>query len=469
MDSKISKKEIEIFRDSEVFPSAGHLLQIEAQPIENVLNHCLVVIDTNVLLLPFTIDQKDLRSIEDLYGRLRNERRIFVPAQVAREFVKNRASKLSELINNLNDLKSRIHSPQIGQYPLLQDMDEYQHVLDAEKNIKESTRALQDTISLLIEKIKMWSWNDPVSIIYSRIFTEDEIVELTLTREETIADFEKRASLKIPPGFKDSKKADGGIGDILIWHTILQLGREHQKPLIFVTGEEKADWWHKSGGKPLYPRFELVEEYWRETQGQSFHIVPLSKMLEIFGQNEAVIDNIRQSEMKQKATKLDVYEEALITDGQFLLRLMSMSRQNQSSLMRRFIPAGTLIDLGFGLSAKQITDVIGFDLKLKDNLGLFGEYFQIIGVDLAWNLENMFVLGKSENTFQLGAVPSQELGTTSGDVMLGAITLQTLRDLNINTDVKDLRMSFDLDLSIIADSSGKTFRCNHSEDVILLK
>ncbi|MEZ8877446.1 hypothetical protein [Vibrio alginolyticus] len=27
---------------------------------------------------------------------------------------------------------------------------------------------------------------------------------------------------------------------------------------MFVSGDEKADWWHQSGKKPLYPRFELV-------------------------------------------------------------------------------------------------------------------------------------------------------------------------------------------------------------------
>ncbi len=70
---------------------------------------------------------------------------------------------------------------------------------------------------------------------------------------------------------------------ILIWKTILEIGRKQKKDLIFVSGDTKADWWHQSSHRPLYPRSELIEEYRRESEGGSFHILGFGDFLKLFG------------------------------------------------------------------------------------------------------------------------------------------------------------------------------------------
>ena len=55
---------------------------------------------------------------------------------------------------------------------------------------------------------------------------------------------------KVPPGYKDASKDDGGIGDFLIWKTLLQLGSKEKKDFVFVTGEQKPDWFNQASGEP---------------------------------------------------------------------------------------------------------------------------------------------------------------------------------------------------------------------------
>jgi hypothetical protein len=102
----------------------------------------------------------------------------------------------------------------------------------------------------------------------------------------------------IPPGYKDSGKEDRGIGDFLIWLTILEAGKTRKKSLLFVSGEEKSDWFHKSEGRTLYPRYELVDEYRRSSEGQSFHMVSFSQFLNMYGASESTVEEVREEETR---------------------------------------------------------------------------------------------------------------------------------------------------------------------------
>jgi hypothetical protein len=66
--------------------------------------------------------------------------------------------------------------------------------------------------------------------------------------------------------------------------------------VVFVSGEEKVDWWHRSEGQTLYPRYELVDEFRRNSDGHSFYIVNFSRLLDIYGASEEVVQEVRQSE-----------------------------------------------------------------------------------------------------------------------------------------------------------------------------
>lgn len=111
--------------------------------------------------------------------------------------------------------------------------------------------------------MRNWLWNDPVSKIYSRLFVDDVLFDVPFDKEELLQELERRKTLGIPPGYKDSGKRLNAVGDLLIWKTILELAKQDHKDVIFVTSEEKADWckdlhaFLSRGNRPLFPA-ELV-------------------------------------------------------------------------------------------------------------------------------------------------------------------------------------------------------------------
>jgi hypothetical protein len=196
-------------------------------------------------LTPYIIGKEDLLDqCRKTYKPLSSEKRLIVPGQVAREFAKNRA---------VDDVKSRIQE---------------------------------------------WRWNDPVTLLYSEVFDENTIADPPIDKDALQKDLEHRQLNKIPPGYKDGTKRDSGIGDLLIWYTILEVGKTKKKSVIFVSGDEKADWYLRGeGGQALYPRYELVDEFRRSSDGHTFHIIKFSHFLELFGASKQVVQEVRQEEV----------------------------------------------------------------------------------------------------------------------------------------------------------------------------
>lgn len=262
----------------------------------DVVDSCMVVLDTNVLLVPYTIGGKSLLVIEDLFRSLAFEQRLVIPGQVAREFARNRPIKLTELFKQIGDKKGKAVRLEIGKYPLLEGIPEYQSALQIERRANELISQYQAALSRVIDHIRGWEWNDPVSVLYGSIITPSVVVDPKIDESAVREDLSRRQTNKIPPGYKDSAKEDNGVGDLLIWRTILHVGAQSSRDLIFVTAEQKADWWHRSGSEALYPRHELVDEYYRASHGKSFHLVSLSRLLNLKGASAEAVAEVRKGE-----------------------------------------------------------------------------------------------------------------------------------------------------------------------------
>jgi hypothetical protein len=65
--------------------------------------------------------------------------------------------------------------------------------------------------------------------------------------------------------------------------------------VLFVSGDEKPDWWHQSERQALYPRYELLDEFHR-TSKRWFHIARFSTFLEAFGASDKAVAEVRQEE-----------------------------------------------------------------------------------------------------------------------------------------------------------------------------
>lgn len=277
------------------FPSVGSLLQSTYAPLGSILGECIVILDTNALLVPFGTGKDSLAQIRQTYSRLVAEKRLFVPGQVVREFSVNRPAKLTDLHHAIS-LKRDIGNPKAGDYPLLEATKSYSKVKELEEQVRQLLNKYRGAVGEVLEEIQGWTWNDPVSQMYREVLTPGVVFDPVLDEEAMRARMVEGIRDKLPPAYKDASKEMNADGDLRIWLTILELAATRKQHAVLVSGDAKADWSHRSNSTPIYPRFELVDEYYRVSGGKTFHIAPFSEFLKTYGAGTAVVAEVRSSE-----------------------------------------------------------------------------------------------------------------------------------------------------------------------------
>lgn len=284
------------------FPDAAAIFHRTFKSIEDIKDTCLVALDTNVLLAPYNLSEEPLAQINSTYRNLASAKRLFIPGQVAREFARNRSGKMGDLLKTVLDQISRQSNPMAVQFSFLKQVPEYEAALHTAKEIEEKQKVLQKQLRDVSEKIRTWETSDPVWNLYRELFGQS-ILELS---SESLNDIPKelkfRTDHNIPPGYKDAQKADGGAGDLIIWKTILQAGKDQKRDVVFVTLDQKQDWWAQAAGGPLYPRIELLEEFSAGTGGYTLRLLRFSEFLAIFGAKENVVQEVQRVEHEADAS-----------------------------------------------------------------------------------------------------------------------------------------------------------------------
>lgn len=291
--------EPDMFVLERVFPEATSAFSISTACLSEVRDSATVVVDTNSLLVPYSVGKKTLQEIGTTYKRLAKTQRLVVPARVAREFARNRSKKLAEIHQQLCKWQSGLPAVAHERYPLLDGIPEYDAMLKSEEGLDAAQVKYRNSITKVIDTLAAWEWNDPVTKLYRECLPADSIVDTAAKEEDVRRDFAYRMANGIPPGNKDQAKSDGGIGDYLIWLAILEVGRTRKQSVIFVSNDGKSDWWTRSENQHLYPRFELVDEFRRISGGRSFHILKFSEFLAAFGASGPVIEEVRKEEHEQ--------------------------------------------------------------------------------------------------------------------------------------------------------------------------
>lgn len=256
----------------------------------------LIVIDTNALLLPYKLAGGELDSLKETYQTLAAQDRLFVPARVAREFISNRDARLTELIQGLLNESSKISAAAKPLPRHLRTVPGHAELVEAGRALDDARRAYLKAVGDVRRAVSAWRGDDPVTMAYAILFHIANIIEHDGDRNEIEKEWEVRSKARVPPGFKDINKEDGGIGDFLIWKSILKLGKQRKKDLVFVTGEAKTDWMVRLNNEGIYPRPELVAEYKQASEGRAIRLSSLANLLEEMRAPANVVEEVKTAE-----------------------------------------------------------------------------------------------------------------------------------------------------------------------------
>lgn len=412
---------------TDLYPDAKALFRHEQPKLADISDKCIVVLDANVLLFPFEMQSASVDEIEKVYTKLAGEKRLVIPAQAAREFYKNRSGKIAAIADVIDGVVERAKKQIFEKpIPLLEDDQDYVAAKTLAAEIINKGKEVVKKLSAVNERLKDEVGGDRVSTIYREILS-DCVCEIDLgedKRAAIVAEVARRAQLEIAPGFKDHGKEDGGIGDYVIWKTILQEASARGAHCIFVTEEKKPDWFVKRKGA-FQPRPELLDEYRAETLGKSVHIIPLSALLSAFKASDEVVQEVQELEERNryvvevKRRKLVESPDALLTEDAKLFR--HAQRQMKHAAERLFeiksrinSARGRLRENEFS-EEKTDREIAMLALQEKTaaaELRSAEEYLKTFGrrVDISDTIRNFLFTNYTLNDFNMGSDEEDSLG-----------------------------------------------------------
>ena len=248
----------------------------------------IFVFDTNVLLNLYRYQEETREQFISVLSKLNN--RIWIPYHVALEFQRNRLEVIGEQLATFEKVRKTIEDGQLDLLKKLEDLNlSKRHSSINVEPLTSDFKILVDNFLSQLEDLKkshpQLSGSDPVKNKVEELF--DGHVGVKPEDQKSIdaiyVEAESRFKLEIPPGYKDKDKIGvhihNGIiykrkyADYLIWKQILNHVKDKNdvKHLIFVTADEKEDWWRKVNGQTISGgRSELINEACNEGKLELF-------------------------------------------------------------------------------------------------------------------------------------------------------------------------------------------------------
>ncbi|MEV8438039.1 PIN-like domain-containing protein [Actinosynnema sp. NPDC051121] len=285
----------------------------------DALRSALVVVDANVLLNLYRYNDS---TRDDLLGLLRGVGdRLWVPHQVMREFWRNRLTVLAGRAAATDQVLTALAKQQRAAEDALHQWAKTTALADAVRDdLVRKVGALHRELVAAIGSHTPPSPDSPG--VPGREAVLDELEALLRGKvgakpddarwDELVEEGKRRAAAKEPPGYLDAGKDDsnlpeGSAGDYLVWAQAVEEATRRGTDLLFVTGDEKEDWWWRYRSEFLGPRVELVEEFAAGSGRQLYMMRPVDLLrrasaLEVEVRTESVNDVARVSESQEEAT-----------------------------------------------------------------------------------------------------------------------------------------------------------------------
>ena len=288
---------------------------------------CIFAFDANVLLNIYRYTPETRKRLFEILKRLQD--RIWLPYQVAYEYHERRLDVISAQLNAYDAMETRLNKS-------LQEIDnelrkykrhafaDIGQITEIIKNAVESAKALllearSKHPDLLLEDNLLETITDLFDEKIGEPFSQEHL-------EQVHQDAEQRFQQKTPPGYKDTNK-DGSkqYGDVVMWFQLIDYAKSQKKPLIFVTDDDKEDWWLRHNGKTIGPRRELIQEMF-DKAGVTFYMYSTDQFmaqaenfldLQDHQGTQAAIEEVKEIRLEAQSLALQAQADAVAQETQY--------------------------------------------------------------------------------------------------------------------------------------------------------
>lgn len=280
-----------------------------------VWDDCYVVLDANILLNFYRCSKDTSDDVFNILEAIKDK--LWIPYQVVWEYFNNRRNVFHENWNAAKTIKESFKKC----------IDQFYHEEKVEKLLARNpfinTDELKGVISQCIDEVnKVLSKYEQNVTDFT--FDDDILVKITELLEGKVGDDlseqdllniykegKKRYELKFPPGYKDNtkdKQAQGErhvYGDLINWQMIINKAKNDGINIVFVSGDQKEDWWDVWNGEKIRPRTELIKEFHDKT-GKDIVIYNQHSFMQYAKENfvndtkDASIDEVKEVEKEQQ-------------------------------------------------------------------------------------------------------------------------------------------------------------------------
>ena len=278
---------------------------------KSIWKDATIVVDANILLNFYRYSPETKKLYIEILKKLK--KRLWIPYQVGFEFYKNKDSvmnssfKIYDSLGNdinsaINKIKNTINQQKNKQLKskkeLLTCIDNFQKQMEEYiSNEKKEKEEICSENSIEQEVLSLFN-----NCIGAPFFGE----ELDNVKKEGLRRFKEN----IPPGYKDDSKEENG--DYYIFYSMIKYAKDTNKNIIFVTDDEKEDWFDKIDGKTIGGRKELLQEFYEST-GNLLLIYTSEGFLKAYNKNidcnsidEEAIDEVRHIRFIVKDNKENI-------------------------------------------------------------------------------------------------------------------------------------------------------------------
>lgn len=265
-------------------------LDLNEQEKQDLWNKATFVFDTNVYLNLYRYS-KETRDTLLLAMKERSDR-IWMPYQVAWEYMRKRPEVIADSQTRYSELEKEVLSSCKNKLRIKETDPEF---LKFEGFVKEWISSSKAK-NLLVESAS----DDKILSTILELYDGKVGSPYPEERSKEIrSEGANRYSKGIPPGYKDGSKVkkDGdndnnAYGDLFVWKQILDYALQEKKSIIFVTHDQKEDWWQVLHGKTLGPRIELKKEFYDFAQ-TDFYMYSMDRFIAQCNADNHVIDEIK--------------------------------------------------------------------------------------------------------------------------------------------------------------------------------